>query len=369
MAAVPNLVNKFHLKWPVDLNELGTLLERVRQQKSLACGADPTRFIGLSEASNTVRQLIDQVAPSAATVLVTGESGTGKEVVARLLHENSGRTGEFVAVNCGAIPQDLLESELFGHEKGAFTGASALRKGRFEQADHGTLFLDEIGDMPLSMQVKLLRVLQERVVERVGGVRSIPVDVRVVAATHRDLEARIAEHAFREDLYYRLNVVELNITPLRERREDVLPLLDEMVHRCLRKHGIGVSFADDAIDALRDYDWPGNVRELANLVERLIVVRPHATVRRADLPAEISGLDPCDLSAAETDDVYSLGDMNTAVIDLPEDGLSLREHIESIERTLIEEALAMSDGVVSKAAKLLGLQRTTLVEKIKRLEI
>ncbi len=368
MAAVPDLANKFHLKWPIDLNELGTLLERVRQQRTLP-GADSTRFIGLSEASNTVRQLIDQVAPSAATVLVTGESGTGKEVVARLLHENSGRTGEFVAVNCGAIPQDLLESELFGHEKGAFTGASGLRKGRFEQAHQGTLFLDEIGDMPLSMQVKLLRVLQERVVERVGGVRSIPVDVRVVAATHRDLEARIAEQAFREDLYYRLNVVELNITPLRERREDVLPLLDEMVHRCLRKHGIGVSFADDAIDALRDYDWPGNVRELANLVERLIVVRPHATVRRADLPAEISGLDPSEMHVAETDDTYPLGGTTAAVIDLPEDGLSLREHIESIERTLIEEALAMSDGVVSKAAKLLGLQRTTLVEKIKRLEI
>ncbi|MEL6215458.1 MAG: sigma-54 dependent transcriptional regulator, partial [Pseudomonadota bacterium] len=285
MAAVPNLVNKFHLKWPVDLNELGTLLERVRQQKSLACGADPTRFIGLSEASNTVRQLIDQVAPSAATVLVTGESGTGKEVVARLLHENSGRTGEFVAVNCGAIPQDLLESELFGHEKGAFTGASALRKGRFEQADHGTLFLDEIGDMPMAAQTRLLRVLQDGEYTTVGGRTPLQTDVRIVAATHRDLRQLIAQGLFREDLYYRLNVVPLRMPALRERLEDIPDLVTHFLRRGVKTGLPSRSLAPDAMHRLKRYDWPGNVRELENLVNRLMALNAHDVISE-DIVAE-----------------------------------------------------------------------------------
>lgn len=360
------LPRRFQLEWPVGLSELGALLERLREQRLILAEDTATEFIGCSEASESARYLVDQVAPSAATVLVTGESGTGKEVIARLLHERSGRSGRFVAVNCGAIPQDLLESELFGHEKGAFTGASSMRRGRFEQAHGGTLFLDEIGDMPLAMQVKLLRVLQERVVERVGGVRSIPVDVRVVAATHRDLEKLIEQQSFREDLFYRLNVVELNVPPLRERAEDVAPLLDEMVRRASHRHGIGVSFDHETLDCLCQYSWPGNVRELANLVERLIVERPHGTVRLQDLPSDISGLEapPESVSLSATE---SLAPQNTPSVELPPEGLSLREHIENIERSLIQEALGMTDGVVAKAAKLLGLQRTTLVEKIKRL--
>ncbi|MEL7310381.1 MAG: sigma-54 dependent transcriptional regulator [Pseudomonadota bacterium] len=366
MAALPDFTSSYQLTWPISLDELGGILERVRQRRLRESALQPAEFIGVSDSSRSVRQLVSQVAPSSATVLVTGESGTGKEVIARQLHERSGRTGAFVAVNCGAIPPELLESELFGHEKGAFTGATGLRKGRFELAHKGTLFLDEIGDMPLAMQVKLLRVLQERVIERVGGVRSIPVDVRVVAATHRDLEARIQQQRFREDLFYRLNVVELNIPPLRERRDDVIPLLDEMVRRSIARHGIGVSFSDEAMDMLEQHAWPGNVRELANLVERLVVLRPHAVVRLIDLPREISGLTEPVGAAGQS--VASLVENAIAPsVALPDEGISLREHIETIERNLIREALSMSDGVVAKAAKLLGLQRTTLVEKIKRL--
>lgn len=368
MAALPEFASSYQLTWPITLEELGGVLERIRQLRLRETALRPPEFIGCSESTRSVRQLVAQVAPSSATVLVTGESGTGKEVVARQLHKHSGRSGDFVAINCGAIPPELLESELFGHEKGAFTGATGLRKGRFELAHRGTLFLDEIGDMPLAMQVKLLRVLQERVIERVGGVRSIPVDVRVVAATHRDLEARISCHQFREDLFYRLNVVELNIPPLRERRDDVVPLLDEMVRRSISRHGIGVSFSDDAIEALQAYRWPGNVRELANLVERLVVLRPHAVVRLIDLPRDISGLTEQTAGAGQS--VAALVENAIApTVELPDEGISLREHIETIERNLIREALSMSDGVVAKAAKLLGLQRTTLVEKIKRLEI
>ena len=363
MAANPTDSGLYELRWPVQLDELGALLEHLRADRA---ASPPTgaRYIGSSAASQAVRDLVVQVAPADATVLITGESGTGKEVVARLLHEQSDRNGEFVAVNCGAIPDDLLESELFGHERGAFTGATATRKGRLEQADGGTLFLDEIGDMPLSMQVKLLRVLQERVVERVGGVRGIPVNVRVVAATHRNLEERIAAHQFREDLYYRLNVVEMHLSPLRERPDDIVPLLGEMVTRCRNRHGIVVRFSEDALERLVAYHWPGNVRELANLVERLVVSKPHATVYAVDLPTEISGMEP----TASLEVAGIEGPLGRPLCDtrLPEEGISLREHIEQVERELIMEALAMAEGVVAKAAKLLGVQRTTLVEKIRR---
>ncbi|MEO0576186.1 MAG: sigma-54 dependent transcriptional regulator [Pseudomonadota bacterium] len=355
------------LQWPVRLDELGNVLEDIGLRPQLTDDGDTSLqpFIGVSESARSIRQMLSQVAPTTATVLITGQSGTGKEVVARQLHEQSQRSGEFVAVNCGAIPAELLESELFGHEKGAFTGATVRRKGRFEQANGGTLFLDEIGDMPSAMQVKLLRVLQERVIERVGGMKSIAVDVRVVAATHRDLEARIAEDQFREDLYYRLNVVEIEIPPLCDRADDVEPLLAEIVGRHRKRHGVAVHFDAFAINALTRYAWPGNVRELANLVERLIVSKPYGDIGLRDLPVEISGIDPVECSANEN----ALGQIPAAPIDLPSDGVDLRTHLAAVERTLILEALAKADGVVARAAKLLSVQRTTLVEKIKRYEL
>ncbi|MEM9173511.1 MAG: sigma-54 dependent transcriptional regulator [Pseudomonadota bacterium] len=355
------------LRWPIQLEELGSVLANMTAHTSgTGVSAHSETYIGDSEASQGIRQMIRQVAPTAATVLITGESGTGKEVVARQLHEQSGRNGEFVAVNCGAIPAELLESELFGHEKGAFTGATSQRRGRFEQADGGTLFLDEIGDMPSAMQVKLLRVLQERVVERVGGVRSLPVDVRVIAATHRDLESRIANDAFREDLYYRLNIVEIEVAALRNRPEDVVPLLREMVRRCVTQHGVGVQFDESALSALRTYAWPGNVRELGNLVERLIVSKPHGRVLLADLPCRISGLERPPVDPKVMQELLS---PPVTIADLPDEGLNLKDHLVNEERRLIMEALARCDGVVARAAKLLGVQRTTLVEKIRRYDL
>ena len=349
------------LGWPPRLDALGALVEHYTSAAHGATQLIPgdAEFIGASEASERIREIIARVAPSAATVLVTGESGTGKEVVASEIHRQSGREGRFVAVNCGAIPDDLLESELFGHEKGAFTGATSARAGRFEQADGGTLFLDEIGDMPAAMQVKLLRVLQERVVERVGGVKSVPVDVRVIAATHRDLAEAIRDGRFREDLYYRLNVVEIELPPLRERRSDVAPLLEEMVRRVQRRHDTDVRFSPEALELLVAHDWPGNVRELANLVERLMVLKPHGHILPVDLPVEISGLEP----AAEPEPAATAAPVT---VELPEEGVDLKAHIAEVERRFIADALAQCDGVVAQAAKRLGMQRTTLVEKIKR---
>jgi sigma-54 specific flagellar transcriptional regulator A len=361
----------YRLSWPVRLDELAEILDEVwaahsqrRVERSL--DVEHPELIGDSANTREIRDLIERVAPSGASVLITGESGTGKEVVARQIHRLSGRQGPFVAVNCGAIPDQLLESELFGHEKGAFTGASAARKGRIEQADGGTLFLDEIGDMPPAMQVKLLRVLQERVVERVGGVSSISVDVRVLAATHRDLASRIGEARFREDLYYRLNVFPIEVAPLRERPEDVPPLVAEMARRVHDRHGVSISFSQKAMAAIVSFAWPGNVRELANLIERLAVIKPHGTVGLADLPESISGLERPEPAVAAArpearDDVSALPDGL-----LPEDGVSLKAHMADIERQLIADALEQSGGVVARAAKLLGTRRTTLVEKIRR---
>ena len=251
------------------------MLEEIRAVHSTIHNIDGApglhRMVGDSEATQYVRQLVEKVAPTMATVLISGESGTGKEVVARQIHARSGRDGPFVAVNCGAIPEHLLESELFGHERGAFTGAVRARAGRFEQAKGGTFFLDEIGDMPAAMQVKLLRVLEERCVDRVGGSRSIPIDVRVIAATHRDLPQRIEAGQFREDLYYRLSVFPIEIVPLRERRSDISVLIDEILHRRSNSTATLLSISDDAMHILENYAWPGNVRELGNFIERLAV--------------------------------------------------------------------------------------------------
>lgn len=354
--------------------------------------------------------LIRQVAAHESTVLVLGESGTGKEVAARAIHDLSPRRNRpFVAVNCGAIPADLLESELFGHEKGAFTGAVASRKGRFEIAEGGTLFLDEIGDMSPTMQVKLLRVLQERVFERVGNHVPIRCNVRIITATHRNLEESIARGTFREDLFHRINVFPIEMPALRTRAED-LPLLvrDFIAHNIAEGRG-QVQLSPRALGALALCTWTGNVRELANLIERLSIVCAGRIVDVADLPPKyrppvdwklevasldsslcVSALDDPSQAIAIEEQAETLGDAEVldvleasrigtdaadaglgadALAVLPEVGLDLREHLLSIERRLIEQALERSGGTVAHAARLLNLRRTTLVEKLRKLGI
>ena len=358
------------LSYPVSLDALGEVLEEIRAMHRKTDHSDPrpggSHFIGESADAKLVRRLIEQVSPSMATVLITGESGTGKEVVARQIHEASGRKGPFVAVNCGAIPDNLLESELFGHERGAFTGAVTSRAGRFEQAKGGTFFLDEIGDMPTVMQVKLLRVLEERVIERVGGTKSIPVDVRLIAATHRDLPTRIETGDFREDLYYRLSVFPIEISALRDRPADIPPLVNEFIRRLNAEKSVSLQLADDAMDSLCKYSWAGNVRELANLVERLAVIRPNGIVTAADLPWPIADRPaPGEDSPEIVDD--QLVPMDAAhAMNLPNDGIDLKQYLARIEQDMITQALADSGGVVQRAAELLGIGRTTLVEKIRR---
>ncbi len=354
------------LDYPVRLDALGEVLEEIRSSHSPVhletAGIRSDRLIGGSEDMQLVRRLVEKVAPSMATVLITGESGTGKEVVARQIHDLSGRDGPFVAVNCGAIPEHLLESELFGHERGAFTGAVSARAGRFEQAKGGTFFLDEIGDMPPVMQVKLLRVLEERVVERVGGTKSIPVDVRLIAATHRDLPQRIEDGKFREDLYYRLSVFPIEISPLKDRPADVRPLINEFTQRLRDAHGVTVKLTDAAMQLLEGYDWPGNVRELSNLIERLAVTRPNGIVDARDLPWPIAGETPEEAEAVDPG-------ATSSQVQLPTEGLDLKRYLADIERDMIVRALDESEGVVQHAAKKLGIGRTTLVEKIRRYEI
>jgi len=367
---------------------------------------------GTSAAIREVIALVRQVASHDSTVLILGESGTGKEVAARAIHDLSPRRSRpFVAVNCGAIPADLLESELFGHEKGAFTGAISARKGRFEIAEGGTLFLDEIGDMSPSMQVKLLRVLQERVFERVGNHEPMRCNVRIIAATHRNLEESIRRNTFREDLFHRLNVFPIEMPPLRSRLED-LPLLvrDFTVFNVAEGRG-QVQLSLRALAALALCPWPGNVRELANLIERLSIVAAGRTADIQDLPAkyrpadwsaqwvappfasEIAALDTTvaeqilldgdtlpdgtallplqDESEAAEEEALEASDAANTVVDalavLPEAGLDLREHLLDIERRLVVQALERSDGVVAHAARLLNLRRTTLVEKLRKL--
>ncbi len=344
---------------------------------------------GTSPAIRAVSALIRQVAGFDSTVLVLGESGTGKEVAARAIHELSPRRNRpFVAVNCGAIPAELLESELFGHEKGAFTGAIAARKGRFEIAEGGTLFLDEIGDMSPSMQVKLLRVLQERVFERVGNHVPIRCNVRIVAATHRNLEASIAQGTFREDLFHRLNVFPIEMPALRERREDLAALVGEFAERNSAEGRGWVSFSAHALAALGEYSWSGNVRELSNLVERMSIVRAGQTVEVADLPPKYQPPKgwvgaPLSEPAAAAESVSEVAPLSEAAalallesaescrpVDpraLPEQGIDLREHLLSIERALVQQALRRANGTVAQAARLLNLRRTTLVERLRKL--
>lgn len=371
-------------------------------------------FIGSSISAEALRALIARVASSTATALITGESGTGKELVARALHDQSDRSqANFVPINCAAIPTGLVESELFGHRKGSFTGAMTDRIGRFELAHGGTIFLDEIGDLSLDMQVKLLRVLQERSVDPVGGTKSVPVDVRVVAATHRDLEQEIVAGRFREDLYYRLNVLPLNTPALRQRSQDVPVLLAHFAAHFAQKGQTPITFAPDFLGALKDYAWPGNVRELSNLVDRFSTLFSGQQLKMNTVPPSLlpKGLQliQAERSAASPSDNTDLPVVAGAVYienhsanadvmnpfanpapdlpldahnevehiimlaqglpSLPPEGLSLKDRLADIERDLIVQALQRTDGNVSQTARLLNLQRTTLIEKLNKYDL
>ncbi|MHB8920805.1 MAG: sigma-54 interaction domain-containing protein [Halothiobacillus sp.] len=408
------------LTWPCTLAGLQSvvnrLLSRWRGERLVAAGHG---LVGESAAMRQLRAEIEQVAPSDATVLILGESGTGKEVVARMIHRLSNRSAKpFVPINCGAIPAELLESELFGHEKGAFTGAISARPGRFELAEGGTLFLDEIGDMPLPMQVKILRVLQERTFERVGGRQTLHADVRIIAATHRDLDARIAEGSFRQDLYYRLNVFPLETLPLRDLRADIPLIIHALGQRFTREGRPVAHLTDAALAALAVLPWPGNVRELSNIIERLGILYPAHPVDVAQLPEKLRRQLPPDwlppqyvalpepaaipsnpippqaesvpsptappdtdpremfasgqISAQHTAtwrlpaDVFALEQCQCV---LPESGFDLKALLEAIERAWIEQALTQHHGVVAQAARQLGVRRTTLVEKLRKYHI
>jgi sigma-54 specific flagellar transcriptional regulator A len=348
---------------------------------------------GASPAIAAVNRLIQQVAPYDSTVLILGESGTGKEIAARAIHAASPRRQRpFVAVNCGAIPAELLESELFGHEKGSFTGAITSRKGRFEIAEGGTLFLDEIGDMSLPMQVKLLRVLQERVYERVGSNSSAECDVRIIAATHRNLEESIVRGSFRGDLFYRLNVFPIEMPTLSTRIEDLPALIADFIAHSASRGRPRLVLQAETMTALSNYPWPGNIRELSNLVERLAILCPERPVGIGDLPARyrptdwtapnlaqvltsevpqlLASMAGGEEAAIDEDDplpsgVWNLGD--EIPTRLPENGVDLRAHLTHIERSLISQALERSGGTVAHAARLLSLRRTTLVEKLRKL--
>jgi DNA-binding NtrC family response regulator len=343
---------------PFDLEEMKIVIQKNLAVQDLVKEVDFLRselyqkynsqnIIGQSPSMQQIFAMIDRVADSNATVMIYGESGTGKELVARAMHFNSPRKEKpYIQVNCAALPESLLESELFGHEKGAFTGAVARRQGRFELAHQGTLFLDEIGEISLAMQAKLLRVLQEKTFERVGGIETIKVDVRIVAATNRNLQAAIKEGTFREDLYYRLNVIPLQLPALRERKEDI-PLL---VQYFLDKHDIKKRIQDidpDAMKALVNYQWPGNVRELENVLERAIIIAPGNRIMCDQVPLD---------SSKKPQEVQSI------IADIPDEGISLEE----VEKLLIMKALAKAEGNQTKAAQLLKISRHTLLYRMEK---
>jgi len=361
--------NIFLMSKPLSLDELESLVMRAREFQTLkhqdtsAASRHAHKLnssiIGKSSSMVALFELIEKVAESSATVLIQGESGTGKELAARAIHQLSSRSDKhFVPVNCGAIPEELIESELFGHVKGSFTGAYANRIGRFEMADKGTLFLDEIGDMKASLQVKLLRVLQSKEFEPVGSTKSQKVDVRIIAASNRKLEALVESQDFREDLFYRLSVIPITIPPLRERREDIPLLIESFLSRfnSEKRHAV-TGFSRETLDILSDYDWPGNVRELENLVERLVILKDSGLIVPADLPEK-----------------YLVRKVQTPVrtpalptgSDFPETGICLNSALEEFENRLILQALERTGGNKKEAALLLNLKRTTLIEKLKK---
>ncbi len=346
--------------WPLELPLKRAQLERLLSRAERYRGTERRRRItGTSHPIRQVRNLIDQVADFDTNVLITGQSGTGKELVARTIHELSDRGDKpFVPINCGAIPADLLESELFGHEKGAFTGAVSTRQGRFELAEGGTLFLDEIGEMSLDMQVKLLRVLQERTFERIGSNKLSKCDVRIIAATHVDLPRAVEAGEFREDLFYRLNVFPIEMPPLYQRVSDLPQLLDELLVAQTGRDRGQLRVSADAMAMLASYSWPGNIRELSNLVERLAILKPEGTIEVDDLPAKYRN------SSARP-----VADLNNVAEAMQMTEANLKEHLQAVEQQLISQAMTATDGVVAKAARLLSMQRTTLVEKIGKYNI
>ncbi|MBU2754392.1 sigma-54-dependent Fis family transcriptional regulator [Acidithiobacillus sp. CV18-2] len=354
-----------------------TVLQNPAERRALSresCG-----LVGRSEVLCHVTRLLGKVAATDSTVLILGESGTGKEVVAQCLHQHSARAaGSFVAINCGAIPPELMESELFGHEKGAFTGALLTRKGRFELAEGGTLFLDEVAEMTPPMQVKLLRVLQEHQYERVGGSKPRDADVRIIAATHRDLEARIRDGLFREDLYYRLNVFPVELPPLRQRGDDLFLLLEHFLAQRQEDGFAPFSVSAEVKQILLEHCWPGNVRELRNLVERLSILRAGEEVQLSDLPgyiwqngknAEAESDALRTVWAEEPEESLPVAELAEEVHCLPDGPFDLKNYLEEIERNLILQALDLCDQVVARAAERLGLRRTTLVEKLRKYAI
>ncbi len=343
-----------YISKPFDIDELkhvvGKALERkrltdenvvLRQRTDLAPGA----LVGVSRRMRSVFDLIQRIGKTTSTVLITGESGTGKELVAKAIHKSSSRTARaFVSINCGAMPEALLESELFGHERGAFTGAIRDKRGLFQEAEGGTLFLDEIGEMSVTMQVKLLRALQERVIRRVGGVAEVPVDVRIICATNKDLARRVAEGAFREDLYYRINVIPLPIPPLRDRREDIPYLVSHFLKKVALEQGIAVKkISTEAMRLLERHPWPGNVRELENLIERTVALEPSDIITSASLPEVF--LHPAGVP----------GGTGTAEFDLPPEGIDMEAYLEWIGKRLMQQALERMGGVQIRAAELLRM--------------
>ena len=327
--------------------------ENIRLKKELRQKYRYNNIVGTSKALKTVYDLIEKVADTDSTLLISGASGTGKELIARAIHYNSSRSEKpLVVINCGAIPDQLLESELFGHEKGSFTGAHKTKVGRFEMANDGTIFLDEIGDMSPALQVKLLRVLQEQKFERVGGTKTIHVDVRIIAATNKNLTIAINKGKFREDLYYRLNVIPIKVPSLKQRRSDIVLLIDYFMKRFQKGKKRNITgFSPQAMDAMLGYGWPGNVRELENVIKRVTIL--------------------CDDQVANFDDLPEHIQQNSRSIqpdeeDILEEGLTLDEAVKDYEKRLILEALEKSSWVKTKAAKLLNINRTTLVEKIKK---
>jgi DNA-binding NtrC family response regulator len=348
------------IKRAISMRELKE--ENVMLRKQLKREYSFNGLIGISPTMQRVYEMIEKVADTDCTILITGESGTGKEVIAKTIHYNSSRSQKpFIPLNCAAIPTSLLESELFGYEKGAFTGAINTRIGRFELANNGTLFLDEIGDLDPSLQAKLLRVIQEKEFERVGGIKTIKVDTRIIAATNRNLEELVRQERFREDLYYRLNVVQLHLPPLRERREDIPLLLDHFVNEFSTKmKREPLRFSEEVMECFLSYNWPGNVRELKNLLEGLMVLAKDRVIKLEDLPERFFN---------SSNNQGIMLNHNRQAIDIPDEGIDLEKTLYHTEKTLILKALKKAGGTKSKAAKLLGIKRTTLIEKLKRIGI
>lgn len=349
-----------YISKPVDLDELELLIERIIENKNLKSEIQILKnqlqekfkidsFISQSPKMEEVLSIASRAADSKATVLITGESGTGKEVLAKSIHYASSRkNNSFIAVNIPALPETLLESELFGHEKGAFTGAEKSKKGRFELADGGTIFLDEIGDIPLNLQVKLLRVLQEHKIERLGSIESLDIDVRIIAATHQNLEQKIKDGSFREDLYYRLNIVSLHIPPLRERREDIMPLIEHFVKKyCEENQKKDLTLSKEAIDLLIKYNFPGNVRELENIIERAVVLSRGNVITVNDLPNVVKGFKAEKEIQAD-------------------ENLTLTQQVEELEKKLIYDALSKANGNQSQAGRMLGLTERNLRYKMQK---